>query len=184
MNQTRIFTLFMAFIVGVVLMMLPFASTKADPPSAEDVFLDDGGELNPDDSTSPAETEPGDTADVPPMAAPVAGPTGHNEDDGEEEAEPVPVKIKSKPAKVEKSAKTAKQETKAPVKSVQQAANKKEGFRMLKQDCEMHRDPASDSPVLITVKGDRKLWIEDVDDSWVKGFRQKGHGFMEKNCFE
>ncbi len=186
MNQARILTLLMAGIVGTILTILPFGSTQADPPSPEDVFLDDGGEFNPDDSSAAA-TEPAvdDTSEVPPMEAPVAGPVADDESEEDENAPaPAPAPAKAKPAKAEKAAKIANHEPKASEKPVHQASGKKEGFRMLKQDCEMRREPASDSPVLITVKGDRKLWVEDVDDGWVKGFRQKGHGFMEKNCFE
>lgn len=57
-------------------------------------------------------------------------------------------------------------------------------YKFLKSNCVMRRGPASTSASLTTIKGNKKIWVEDQGNGWVKGFREKGHGFLNKNCFK
>lgn len=57
-------------------------------------------------------------------------------------------------------------------------------YKFLKNNCVMRRGPASTSASLTTIKGNKKIWVEDQGNGWVKGFREKGHGFLNKNCFK
>ena len=51
--------------------------------------------------------------------------------------------------------------------------------------CKMHREPASDSPSMLTVKAAKKIWVEKVDDTWVRGFNKAGEGgYISKDCVE
>ena len=109
------------------------------------------------DTAAPAEAAP--TAQV---EAPVAKP-----------------KVKNhggvKHASVEKADKTDKV---APVAAHGMFAN-------TKQACPMLREPASESAKMITVKADRKIWVEEVDGSWVRAFNKAGEpGYVSKDCFQ
>lgn len=182
-------TLFLTLIAALTL-AAPIHQAFAED---DDVFLDDGGTIDepPGAGVALPETAAEDAAPV--LSAPGGAATATKSagDDGfgspfdsdenaggDEDAAP------AKPAKAKKAkaAKTAKADKPAASKTRKPAS--KEGFRTLKADCPMHESASGDSAVLITVKGDRKLWIEDHDANWVKGFRKNGHGYMSRDCFE
>ena len=92
---------------------------------------------------------------------------------------PVPAELPK--AKKSKMAAKANVAAKAP-KSKKHSAGY---FSVVKTECVMHREPAGDSTVLIKVKPARKLWVEDENQEWVRGFRKSGDvGYFEKSCFE
>lgn len=173
----------------------------------DDVFLDDGGMIDeppgvPGEPVALPETDSEPGADVAePAFADEAAPAEPSADEMMDEA--APAAPPSQPAKAPKAPKTAKVERKAEKKAEEKAAKKavaakaskgsksparktasKEGFRTTTTSCEMHASPASASPVVLTVPGSKKLWIEEHDESWVKAFRKKGHGFLSRDCFE
>lgn len=162
------------------------AEGAAAPP--DDIFLDEGGDLG--DSSADA---------VPPMPATgdEAAPFGMNDT-----APAAPTETASEPpaqaAKVEKTKKPEKHaEKKKPGKTNKQAKAKvgKSGGksrspssvnganRLVTKDCPMHGQPSADSPVVATIKGNRKIWVEDAQGGWFKGYRKNGHGFLNKDCF-
>jgi hypothetical protein len=47
----------------------------------------------------------------------------------------------------------------------------------------MTREPASDSAQMIVVKPSHKIWVENVDPNWVKGFNKAGEaGYISRDC--
>jgi len=179
------------------------AQTRADE-EIPDVFLDDGGfeDLAEPEPTAAAPAEGGETS----VAAPTETSAPTDEPGGEATApsdtnvvetpaieqpvKDVAPKPAKKPAKAKSMAEKKSNKSKAAKNKLAKNRSKKsrgvaskEGFRLLKADCEMHESPSSDSPVLLTVKGSRKLWVENQGDGWLKGFRKSGHGYMSEDCF-
>ena len=119
-------------------------------------------------ATAPAEAASVAPAQTETKEAMVVEPTA----DAATEAAPAPskpAKTKNASGKAQKSAKTASTGT----------------FMTTKTECVMHREPASESETLIKVKPDRKLWVEKVSETWVKGFRKEGlgEGYFPRDCF-
>lgn len=51
--------------------------------------------------------------------------------------------------------------------------------------CPMRREPASESAEMLMVKAARKLWVQEVDGSWVRAFNKAGEpGYIHRDCFE
>ena len=119
----------------------------------------------PQETVAAPEAAPAPVAEVAPEpAAPVAA---------QEEA---PVKLPK--AKNRGSVKHASVQKVAPVAAHGMFANTKE-------NCPMLREPASESEKMITVKADRKIWVEEVDGSWVRAFNKAGEpGYVSKDCFQ
>jgi hypothetical protein len=56
-------------------------------------------------------------------------------------------------------------------------------FVVTKSACPMTREPASDSAQMIVVKPSHKIWVENVDPNWVKGFNKAGEaGYISRDC--
>jgi len=162
--KTLLFTLLAALLVTV-----PAATAFAQ--EIDDVFFDDGGMID----------EPSDESDEPAAPAPVA-----KDEPGFEEPVAAPEETPAKPTKPEKVVKAEPKKAPKPGKA-SQAARKtasREGFRTTSGDCKMHKSPSASSPVLLTVAGARKLWVEERGDGWVKAFRKSGHGYLSRDCFE
>lgn len=49
--------------------------------------------------------------------------------------------------------------------------------------CPMTREPASESEAMLTVKAAKKIWVEEVDEKWVRGFNKAGEpGYISREC--
>lgn len=182
-------TLFLTLIAAL------FVTAHAPTAFAEeidDVFLDDGGMID---------EPPADAGDAPPVAKeepspePVPLPAVAQdepslEEPGELEPVPVPVAKEKKPVKQDKPVKVVKAEPKKaapkPGKSAKNSRKtaSKEGFRTTAAECKMHQAASASSPVLLTVAGAKKLWVEEHNDGWVKAFRKSGHGYLSRDCFD
>jgi hypothetical protein len=97
-----------------------------------------------------------------PMMAPAAAP---------EEAPAATPKKEAKKAKVAKASK--------------KSSGAKGKFANTKTECPLLREPASESETMVTVKAPRKIWVEEVDASWVRAFNKAGEpGYVSTECFE
>lgn len=150
--------------------------------SQDDVFLDEGdGDFGaiPIPDAQPVETPSADASTVgsDPLLAEPTEATESTEPAASESA-PAP---ESKPAP--KKAKVAK----AKKSSHKVAQHKSSGhglFMTTKDSCPMMREPASTGDQMITVKASKKIWVEEVDDSWVRGFNKAGEpGYLSRDCF-
>ena len=58
-------------------------------------------------------------------------------------------------------------------------------FMTTKDSCPMMREPASEGSPMIVVKPSRRIWVELVDENWVRGFNKAGEpGYLSKECFQ
>lgn len=81
------------------------------------------------------------------------------------------------------SGKKAKKTTQA--KKTAKSSSGKGGFKVTTSDCPMMRKPASEGSPMITVKATRKVWVEEIDQNWVRGFNKAGKpGYLNRSCFE
>ena len=127
----------------------------------------------PQEASAPQDA-PAPVADAATPAAEPAAPVA--------DAAPAKPKVKNhggvKHAKVVKADGEESSEKVAPVAAHGMFAN-------TKQACPMLREPASESAKMITVKADRKIWVEEVDGSWVRAFNKAGEpGYVSKDCFQ
>jgi hypothetical protein len=57
-------------------------------------------------------------------------------------------------------------------------------FLTTAEKCPMMRGPASEGEPMIVVKPSRKIWVEEVDGTWVKAYNKKGEpGYLNRDCF-
>ncbi len=57
-------------------------------------------------------------------------------------------------------------------------------FMTTKSKCPMMREQGTEGTPMFVVKAERKLWVEAVDQEWVKGFDKNGEpGYLSRNCF-
>jgi len=66
------------------------------------------------------------------------------------------------------------------------ASTFKQGFKTTKEDgeCVMYSSADKSSSQILTVKGAKKLWVEQDSDEWFKAYHKKGSGFLSTDCFE
>ena len=51
--------------------------------------------------------------------------------------------------------------------------------------CTMNRAPASESEAMITVKPSKKIWVQEVDDKWLRAFNKAGEaGYIARDCVQ
>jgi hypothetical protein len=134
------------------------ADDQLDQPDEEEVYVDDGDSAS--DASLAAFTDP----------------------------RKLPEKVQ---AGKEADSETPVEETEAPKtktakKHVAKAGTKSSGkFVVTKSECKMMRSPASEGEPMIVVKAEKKIWVENVDQKWVKGFNKAGDaGFIAKDCVQ
>lgn len=182
------FKKFLAPMTLICALALSLSARGAD----DDVFLDEG---NGDFDAMPL-NEPAPVAEEQPPAPPSPGQQEEpmpllTEDaggmPGMEEApveQSAPVQKASKPKK-EKVVKAEPKAPKASPKKVAKASSGKGSFVTTKDACPMLREPASTSETMLTVKPARKIWVEQAETGWVKGFNKAGEaGYISQDCVE
>jgi hypothetical protein len=145
-------------IFALAAMTSPYFARAADDKAEEEVYVDEG------DSTSDASlADFNDSTKLPEKVQ--AG----KEDDSETRAE-----------------ETETPKAPAAKKHVAKAGSKSSGkFVVTKSECKMMRSPASEGEPMIVVKAEKKIWVENVDQNWVKGFNKAGDaGFIAKDCVQ
>lgn len=158
----------------LMLVLVGFCTSMAlAEDKADDVFLDEG-----DGDFDAVPAVPAGKAETAQPAVPApAQPTAKVKKESAPKAKPAAVEAKKEaPAPAKPPAQKAK-----PAKS---AEKKSAGiFVTTKSECPMHRAPASDSELMLTVKASKKLWVEEVDQEWVKGFNKAGEaGYISREC--
>jgi hypothetical protein len=88
------------------------------------------------------------------------------------------------PKKAAPPKKQAKQ-AKAPAKKKSAMKLAQGVFVTTKEPCPMTREPASESAQMITVKAQKRIWVEEVDESWVRAFNKAGEpGYISRECVQ
>lgn len=110
-----------------------------------------------------------------PKAAPAPETVAH---EAPKTAPPKPVETVEKVKKPKKSKPVA--EKKTPTKSTGPGL-----YVRTKEACPMLRKPASDSPAMLTVKASKRIWVQEVDENWVKAYNKSGEpGYIQRDCLE
>ena len=198
----------LAFILSAATVaVIPHASAAG---TGDDVFMDDGeGDFDsvPVPSSAPKKGGTTHQADALPAPSSAVGDEASAVMGGDaapapsveaptvaHEAAPdmsTPVVEDMAPVAPEAAPKTSHKSSKASHQATHSTPHKKASskvaagkFLMTKDSCEMHREPASESAKMITVKASRKIWTEDVDSNWVRAYNKTGEpGFISKDCF-
>ena len=145
------------------------AASAAGPGSLDD--LEAAAASTASEPAAPVEmSEPAPAQVAAPEEAPMMEATP------EAAPESAPVEAPKKAPKNSKKSKVAKAEKKSGAKGK---------FANTKTECPLLREPASDSEKMIVVKAPRKIWVEEVDGSWVRAFNKAGEpGYVSTECFE
>jgi hypothetical protein len=164
---------------------------EADVNEDEDLFMDDGedkGEDWSDEEPTDVAEEPSPDAEEVPDSIPVENASNEEESTPEPKAAPVtppaPKKVAPKKApiaKVKKETPAHKQVSKKSKARV--PASFKQGFKTPSSDCSLYSEPNTNSKVILSTKGGKKIWLEGVNETWYKGFHKGGHGYFPSSCF-
>ena len=57
------------------------------------------------------------------------------------------------------------------------------GFRTTGKDCPMYREPASEGDPMLTVKSDKRIWVEPKGE-WVRAYSKAGPGYISADCLK
>lgn len=186
MSRLLVIAMFMA------LSTMPLAAVTAHAQE-DDVFRDEGSgdfEMPP---MPPTAAEPEAPTAKPEKATKkdkkVAGPKAKTPEPAPEAPTEPPVMAETDESHVpqpepeaEEPAKPAKRASKAVAKSGKKAAG---SFVTTREACPMLREPASEAPKLSTTGTNKKIWVEDVDQEWVRAFNKAGEaGYIKRDCVE
>jgi len=81
--------------------------------------------------------------------------------------------------------KLSHKETKKTVRAPASAAASGGTYMTTKMVCPILRAPASESEPMSAVKVPRKIWVEKVDDQWVRAYTKSGEpGYVSTSCLE
>ena len=143
-------------------------AAKPEPRKpASDETTDAGpGSLDDLDMGTPAEASTEMKEETGFVAAPSEPAAEEAAAPAQEEAPPKKLPKKKKPSKVASS-------------------GGKGRFASTRDACPMMREPASDAEKMTTVRTDIKIWVEEVDESWVRAYNKAGEpGYVSKDCVE
>ena len=192
---TVVFTIFVA-VVQVTGFRLQ-AAEKVAAPKADDVFVDEG---DSDFEAIPVAKEPEESrsveASAPVVDEPAVAASAEDQTDSVSVAAPDLASGESKEKSIDKpkrkkSAAPKKVVEKKAKRAVANSASSESGAKSLasgiyvvtKERCPMSREPASESPVVLTVKAEKKIWVEEVDGQWVRAFNKAGEpGYIQRDC--
>jgi outer membrane biosynthesis protein TonB len=183
--------MFKAKLLAPLTLICALAIAASAHGADDDVFLDEGnGDFDQmpiapaqqpvaeQQEPAPPVPEQAPSEPVPMLAEEPATMPGMEQPSTEE----APVK-KSSPKK-EKKAKVARSEAPAP-KKTKSASSGGGKFVVTKDACPMMRSPASTAETMLTVKPSKKIWVEQAEDGWVKGFNKAGEaGYISTDCVE
>jgi hypothetical protein len=143
----------------------PASAEPPPPPAAE-----------PNESADPAIPEP-EVSSAPPVADD-SNTTMFQDTPADDESASASEKVADDVKPVKKKSKVKHNAANAPAGKGQ--------FVTTKEACAMLREPASDEGDKVgTTKANRKIWVENVDENWVKGFNKAGEaGFIKRDCVE
>ena len=159
---------------------------KRKPASAdEETPLANAGGM--DDLEAPP--APSAAAESPAAPAPDFADQAPADTSSEVAAPSAPAEAPAEPVAPVKETKKPKAGKKAPKVAVHHAndgeAHGKSMFVNTKEACPMLREPAADGEKMLTVKAAKKIWVEEVDSSWVRAFNKAGEpGYVNRDCLE
>ncbi len=145
---------------------------EADMEEDEDLFMDEGADDGEDWTEEESEEVAEESSPAPalePPPEPLVEPEAQEHVEKIADAKPTPKPVAAAPA--------AKSNARVP-------ASFKQGFKVSNSACVLHKEPDSDSSVILTSKDGKRLWLEAVDASWYKGFYRKGYGYFPASCFD
>jgi hypothetical protein len=169
-------------IMAVSLMTTIFMMSILAPGSSRNAHADDS--IWMDDGDGDFDSADGE-AEAPPVAQPAPKP--------QPVAKPAPVpappvaveideEVNVPPAKPKAKAKVAAP-AQAPTRTRASVSVGKGRFMTTTDSCPLLREPASAEQMTV-VKGERKIWVEEVDESWVRAFNKSGEpGYISRECF-
>jgi hypothetical protein len=203
MTKPSSFSIHFAFlIVGLSMAMAmaaggPARAQAETPKKSEDVFIDEGD---------------GDFEAVPmapkkPSATKSLNQKVPSEPKMESTPSPTPKVTTSEGASVDSAAsaesasqsetsepkESARPEPKAAIEAREKGKKKKEKvekaaaglYVKTKIECPMRKEPNAESEQIATTKAPRRIWVQKVDDHWVKAFTKSGEpGYLNTECFE
>jgi len=93
---------------------------------------------------------------------------------------------KAESAPVERAGHNPKVGKKAPAVREKELAKGDAGIYVTtKAVCPIRREPAGESEVIAKTKVPRKLWVQKVDEKWVRAYVKSGDpGYISTDCFE
>lgn len=96
---------------------------------------------------------------------------------------PAPAVVKPPAAKVK--APSVKAEENKPQQAEPKRKTASVGlFMTTKTSCPLLSEPVEGGQPVLTARPSRKLWVEPVDENWVRAFGRNGeHRYMNRNCF-
>jgi type IV secretory pathway VirB10-like protein len=159
-------------LMTTIFMMSILAPGSSRHAQADDSIWMDEGDGDFDYVDAGAEAPP--VAEPAPQAPPVAKPA------------PVPAPPVAVETEEEVSAPAPKRKAAAPAAASARSKASVAGkgrFMTTRESCPLLREPASDRQLTV-VKGERKIWIEEVDESWVRAYNKAGEpGYISRDCF-
>lgn len=154
----------------------------------DDVFIDEGDgdfdamPLAPTAEEKPVEPEK-KAEDLLPEPAPVQATAPGAGDLFEQQEPSAPPQPEKAPAKKAKAAKLPSKPAKAA--KVAKGVGAKGKFVMTKDACPLMREPASTSEPIAKTVPSRKIWVEQVDAEWVRGWNKAGEpGYISSECVD
>jgi hypothetical protein len=176
----RLWILCLALAAGFVGGSLAEAENKEDT-----VFLDEGdGDFDPMPSVEPGNPvsrapEKVDSPAVEPTSAKLQVPTKEVEDQPDAKAESAPAPR----VRAGHNPKIGKKDT--PAKAKKSAKGDAGIYVTTKSVCPIRREPASESDEIAKTKAPRKIWVQKVDEKWVRAYVKSGDpGYISTDCFE
>jgi hypothetical protein len=194
MFKSKVFaTLTLVFAAAAILSTMSIART-AFAEGASDVFLDEGdGDFDAMPAPAPEEAQKSVEVKKAPEPRPAV------QEDVQLDEMPMLVDESAQPAATPAPTEDPAQPTEAKPKKEKKPAKKKKAtastdgtsvkaagqFVTTKDACPMMRSPASTGETMLTVKAQKKIWVEDAGDGWVKAFNKAGEpGYVSKDCVE
>lgn len=168
-------------------MTVVFSAAMTVWAADDDVFIDEGDgdfdamPLAPTAEEKPVEPEK-KAEDLLPEPAPVQA-TSPGAGDLFEQQEMTPPPQPEKPAKKPKAAKLPSKPAAQKTAKASKGVGAKGKFVMTNASCPLMREPASTSEPIAHTAPSRKIWVEQVDTEWVRGWNKAGEpGYISSDC--
>lgn len=181
MLKTSLFVALFALLGGSFLgTMAPELAHAQDVDMSDDLFMDEGeGDFAMDPIPVDSTAEVPSVIEDEPVVQTESAPTETVVE------KPVEKAVEKRAAKkvVKPAEKPVKKQAIAPaVKKAVAAAGR---FETTKEACPMLREPASGGSQMLVVRESRKIWVEEVDQNWVRAFDRHGDaGYLSRDCFQ
>lgn len=101
-------------------------------------------------------------------------------------SEPAPAPVGAEPVMDQQPNDNKPPKSKRPGKPTKSAKKRDPGiFVTTKEACPAKRAPASEAEPVFSVKAARKIWVEQVDEKWVRAYNKAGEpGYVSRDCVD